>query len=97
MNIQWSQQSLQDMRAIHDFIARDSDHYASLMVHRIVERVEKAARTPTLGHPVHEAPKSGLREVHQDHYRIIYSLDHESLTIVTVVHMKQLLRRSRLK
>jgi len=97
MKITWSQQSLQDLRAIHDFIARDSDLYASLTVERIVERIERVSLMPTLGHPVHEHPKSGLREVHQGSYRIIFAFDEESLSVVTIVHMKQRLARTRLK
>ena len=97
MRITWSQQSLQDLQAIHDFIARDSDHYAGLLVQRIIERVERTSQMPTVGHPVHEAIKSGLREVHQGNYRIIYAFDPEQMNIITVVHMKQRLRQSRLK
>jgi mRNA-degrading endonuclease RelE of RelBE toxin-antitoxin system len=52
---------------------------------------------PTLGHLVHEHPKSGLREVHQGSYRIIFAFDEESLSVVTIVHMKQRLARARLK
>jgi toxin ParE1/3/4 len=97
MNITWSQQSLQDLRAIHDFIARDSDHYASLMVQRIIERVERTSQMPTLDHPVHEVPDPGLREVHHGNYRIIYAPDDAQLNVITVVPMNQRLPRSRLR
>jgi len=42
------------------------------MVARIIERIERAARAPAQGHPVHEFPKGKLREVHESPYRIIY-------------------------
>ncbi len=72
-------------------------HYATLQVQRIIDRVEKVAKMPTLGHPVHEKPMAGLREVHEGSYRIIYRYNKAELAVVTVVHMKQLLKSPRLK
>jgi addiction module RelE/StbE family toxin len=72
MNIIWSEQARRDLRAIYDFIGRDSPHYAVLQVERLVCRVEKASNMPSRGHPVHEYTASGLREVHEGNYRIIY-------------------------
>ena len=97
MKIEWSRQARLDLRAIRDFIGRDSEHYASLQIKRIIERVEYITRTTTLGHPVHEFPTLNLRETHQDNYRIIYASEAGVLQVVTIVHMKQLLRRRRLK
>ena len=96
MNIIWSAQARKDLRAIKAFIARDSEYYAQQQVLRIIERVETISLRPASGHPVHEHPSSGLRETHQNSYRIIYSYDDESLSVVTLVHMKQLLGRRRL-
>ena len=97
MKIAWSAQSRTDLRAIHTFIARDSLLYATRQVERIVERVEYVADMPTLGHPVHEFPSLSLRETHEGNYRIIYSFDDVSITVVTIVHMKQRLQKSRLR
>ncbi len=97
MNIIWSTQARLDLRGIRDFIGRDSKHYAGLVVRRLIERVEHVSRMPTLGHPVHEFPRLGLRETHQDNYRIVYDFDDEELQVVTIIHMKQLLRRRRLR
>ncbi len=74
MILQWSRQARQDLRAIHEFIAR----------------------MPTMGHPVHEFPELDLRETHQENYRIIYAHAAEELQVVTIVHMKQQMKRSRL-
>jgi plasmid stabilization system protein ParE len=66
------------------------------MIARIVERVERAAQSPSQGHPVHEFPEEPLKEVHESPYRIIYSFSEEELRVVTVVHFKQRLERRRL-
>lgn len=74
MNISWSAQARRDLHAIRDFIARDSEHYARLQIERLIARVEHTARMPSKGHPVHEFAESGLREVHEGGYRIIYGV-----------------------
>ncbi len=96
MTIVWSAQARMDLMGIRDFISRDSEHYAQLLIGRIVERVEYVSQMPTLGHPVHEFADCGLWEIHQDGYRIIFGFDQEELQVVTIVHMKQILRRRRL-
>ena len=85
------------MRAIRDFIARDSEHYAALQIKRIIERVEHVSTMPTLGHPVHEFSDEALRETHQENYRIIYRFTKTELQVVTVVHMRQRLSKRRLR
>lgn len=89
MTIVWSDQSHSDLHAIHQFIARDSELYAGRQVQRLIAKVEKTSLMPTRGHPVHEYPESGLREVHEGGYRIIYNWSAEEMQIVTIVHMKQ--------
>jgi len=54
MNISWSAQARRDLLAIRDFIARDSEHYDSLQLERLILRVELTADMPSKGHPVHE-------------------------------------------
>ena len=97
MTLSWTAQARMDLRAIYDFIARDSEFYASQMVGRLIERVERVSKMPTLGHSVHEFPQLELRETHQEGYRLIYAFDEESIQVITIVHMKQRLVRRRLK
>jgi addiction module RelE/StbE family toxin len=93
----WSEQARRDLCAIRDFIARDSEHYAQLQIERLITRVEHTAGMPSKGHPVHEFIESGLREVHEGFYRIIYRIHDEELQVVTIVHMKQRVTRRRLR
>ena len=97
MKIIWADEALKDLRAIHDFIARDSKLYAGRMVQRLIARIEDVAEMPTIGHTVHEFPKLGLRETHQDNYRLIYGFNAKELKVLTIIHMKQILRRRRLR
>ena len=93
MNVVWSSEARQELRAIRKFIGRDSEFYAARMVARIVERVETAAEHPTSGHPVHEYPQALLKEVHESPYRIIYRLLDDRLEVVTIVHFKNRLKK----
>ncbi len=89
MIIVWSSQARSDLKAIRDFIGRESELQASRQIERIIARVEGTARMPSMGHPVHEFPDAELREVHEGRYRIIYVADQVELRVVTIVHMKQ--------
>lgn len=97
MSITWSAQARRDLQAIRDFIAHDSEHYAQLQIERLISRVERAAEMPSRGHPIHEYIESGLREVHEGSYRIIYGIIGDEFQVVTIVHMKQRVTRRRLR
>lgn len=76
---------------------RDSEYYARLQIDRLISRVEHTAAMSTKGHPVHEFIESGLREIHEGGYRIIYATPDEEFQVVTIVHMKQRINRRRLR
>ena len=96
MTIGWSAEARRSLRAIHRYIAQDSEFYAARMVARIIERVERAALAPGQGHPVHEYPEEPLKEVHESPYRIIYQISSTEFWVVTVVHFKERLEKKRL-
>ncbi|MBG7606803.1 MAG: type II toxin-antitoxin system RelE/ParE family toxin [Verrucomicrobia bacterium] len=96
MTVVWSEQSRSELRAIDDFIARDSELYAGRQVQRVIAKDEQTSLMPTCGHPVHEYPKSGFREVHEGGYRIIYRFSSEEMDVATIAHMKQDFPKARL-
>jgi len=54
MHIVWSPQSLRDLDAIHEYIAKDSERYADLTVSRIFVAVERLLQFPHSGRMVPE-------------------------------------------
>jgi plasmid stabilization system protein ParE len=46
MQILWSPQSLRDLRAIRDYIAKDSEQYAEVAIARIFLAVERLLKFP---------------------------------------------------
>ena len=59
MRILWSPQSLRDLDAIHEYIAKDSEHYAGLTIARIFSAVEQLIQFPHSGRivPERDEPK----------------------------------------
>jgi len=49
MKLIWTDPSIADLRAIRDYIARDSDYYAADLVELMVLSVERLLQFPKLG------------------------------------------------
>lgn len=92
MRLIWSPQAVEDVEAIASYVARDSEHYANLLVERIVAAVDRLEAFPLSGRVVPEVGDESLREVVYGNYRIVYRLKPEAVEIVTVFHSARLLR-----
>jgi toxin ParE1/3/4 len=88
----WAPQAIQDVEAIRAHVARDSAHYAGLVVERIVGAVERLQEHPRSGRIVPELGDESIREVIHGNYRIVYRLRHEVVEIATVFHGARLFR-----
>ncbi len=63
MQIVWSPQSLRDLYAIRDYIAKDSEQYADLTIARIFSAVERLLPFPQSGRIVPEREDPEIREI----------------------------------
>jgi addiction module RelE/StbE family toxin len=90
--ITWSPQAIEDVEAIRAYVARDSPHYADLVVERIVAAVARLENHPLSGRVVPEIGDEALREVIHGNYRIVYRVRHDVAEIVTVFHGAHLFR-----
>lgn len=52
--INWTKQSLKDLKAIYDYIALDSNFYASRFVSKLIQRVDQLIEFPESGRVVPE-------------------------------------------
>ena len=86
MKLVWTDPSIEDLRAIRDYIRRDSDYYAADLVEQIILSVERLLRFPKLGRVVPEVQDETLRELVYQNYRIIYRIAGERIEILTIVH-----------
>ena len=86
MKILWTEPSIEDLRNLHGYIARDSKIYATIFVQRIILAVERLADFPRLGRVVPEADEEMIRELLFQNYRIIYRINNDLIEILTVIH-----------
>ena len=85
-DLRWTPQAADDLEAIHSFIARDSRHYARLVIERLVQAAELTRRFPDSGRVVPELGKPEIREVIRRPYRLVYRRRAELIEILTVFH-----------
>ncbi len=90
-SIRWTDQAVEDLAAIREYIARDSPHYARLVVERLIDRVEGIPDFPRAGRVVPELAREELREVIQGSYRIVYRVHEEVVEVLTIFRSSRLL------
>lgn len=86
MKIIWADPVVLDLEGIKEYIAKDSEYYASLFVERVFAAVEKISSFPHLGREVPEYKIENVREILYYNYRIIYEIKDNNIIIITIVH-----------
>jgi toxin ParE1/3/4 len=91
--VRWSRPARQDLREIHDFIAKDSDQYAKKVIREIVNSSAGIVLFPHKGRVVPELEVSSIRELFVYSYRLIYQINEGRIDILGVIHSKRDLSR----
>jgi addiction module RelE/StbE family toxin len=87
VRIRWTDQAIADLAAIQLFIAQDSPHYSSVVVHRLIRAVDRLNHFPKSGRAVPEFEHQAVREIIERPYRIIYRLVRDDeVHILTIYH-----------
>jgi len=86
MKIVWTETAVADLEAIHSFIARDSEYYASVFISEILNAVTKLENFPRSGRMVPEVNDNDIRELILGNYRLIYQIEKSQIQILTVLH-----------
>jgi toxin ParE1/3/4 len=84
LKVVWTEQALVRLMGIQDFVAQANPEAAEHLVHRIVERGQGLSKFPEMGRLVIELHGSGLREIIEGRYRIVYRIQAKGVQIVTV-------------
>ena len=64
MRIEWTEVAIDDLRAIRDYIARDSRFYAARFVDRLLEATDVLVQFPEIGRHVPEAdPRTDIESL----------------------------------
>ena len=87
----WSGESLDDIDAIAQFIARDSQHHAQSVVDGLFDLAETISAHPLAGRVVPELGDAQVRERFLYSYRVIYEIRDERIEVLAVLHGRRLL------
>ena len=89
--IVWSQEALDDIEAIAEYISRDSIYHAQRVVEEIFTITEAIHNHPKMGRIVPELSGEHIREHFIYSYRIIYEIRGKQIVILAVIHGRRLL------
>jgi plasmid stabilization system protein ParE len=86
----WTPRARADLKAIHDYIAKDSRQNAQTVAREILRKGDTLAEPPRPGRTVPEVNDPSLREIPAYSWRIIYYLRDHRIFIVTLIHKRRL-------
>ncbi len=84
MKVRWTQEALERLIEIDDFISTDSPDRARHFVDLLIERGDSLAENPEMGRIVPEISNPTIREILYKGYRIVYRLRNDNVEILTV-------------
>jgi toxin ParE1/3/4 len=87
----WSAVARDDLKALVSYIKTDSPSYAQTFGLHIQQRVEQLRHFPESGRKVPEDRTDTYRELIIRNYRLVYRVDADLVTIVTLIHGTRLL------
>jgi len=88
--LRWTDQAADDLRAIREFIERDSPRYGRLVSERLFDATQRLELFPLSGRIVPELGREDVREIILGEYRIVYRLKGETALLVTVFRSSRL-------
>lgn len=84
--ITWTDNALNNLNDIGEYIAKDSPKYAQITVQKLFNQVDILEQNPQIGRIVPEFGISSIRELINGNYRIIYKIQSNDHIIVLTVH-----------
>lgn len=90
----WTIPAWDDIEGIAEYIARDSESYAAVLVQDLRDAAESLAEMADRGQIVPEFGDPVIRELLVSPYRVLYQVDPDRVTILAIVHGARRSRRS---
>lgn len=86
--IKWTEKASNNLKSIHDYIARDSKIYAIRFIKSLIRATIKLEKMPYSGHILPELESYRFREVIYQNYRVVYRVleGANDVEILAVVH-----------
>ena len=86
VQINWTFQAKDDLKAIAEYIKLDSARYAKLQIIKIKTRTQILKSFPQTGRIVPEIESEQIRELIEGSYRIIYKVISETRIDILTIH-----------
>ena len=84
--VKWSFPARNDLKQIHDYIAKDSKYYARNVIQEIVAKTDTLTDLPEIGRTVPEIGDQNIRELIVYSYRLIYEISEAGVEILAIIH-----------
>lgn len=84
--LRWTEQAVEQLGAIVDYISLSSPVYAEGVVERVAVRIESTLEYPDIGSRVPELNAPEIRQLIEWPYRIIYRRHPDAIEILAIVH-----------
>ena len=84
--VKWSFPARNDLKQIHDYIAKDSKYYVRNVIQEIVAKTETLTELPEIGRTVPEISDQNIRELIVYSYRLIYEISEAGVEILAIIH-----------
>ena len=81
MRVHWTNNAIEHLANIYEYIALNSPTYAKQMVNRITRRSAQIGDQPFSGRQVPEYQADDIRELIENPYRIIYRLKQDQIDL----------------
>ncbi|MDY0132363.1 MAG: type II toxin-antitoxin system RelE/ParE family toxin [Desulforegulaceae bacterium] len=91
MKIIWSPLAIDKTSAIADYIAMNNRSAAEKWIEKVFSKVTLLKESPKMGRIVPEINKNQFREILYGNYHIIYHIEKDQISILTIRHSKQIL------
>ncbi len=91
--VSWTQAARDDVASIADYIAKDSPHYARIVVKKITALSRILIQHPRAGRIVPELEREDIREHFTYSYRLIYLVKEKDVFVLAVIHGSRLLEQ----
>lgn len=96
--VKFTDQSINDLNDIAEYISNDSVFYAELQIQKLINRTDTLEKFPLIGRIVPELNLKSVREIIEGNYRIIYRVVNKSMIhILTFHHSRRKLKRTVIK
>jgi addiction module RelE/StbE family toxin len=97
MKLIWTDEALEKLDSIEQFIAQDSPARAQEFIDFLIKSGESIANNPESGRIVPEIANQAIREIIVRKYRIVYRIKDNTIEIITVFEGHMLLKHEEIE